>query len=670
MGVTILLAIPDVDDNAVADFSEAMTKCGVAVSRIEYRTTKPLVWQYLESHKDIGVIILAEFQGNEPGYTPKEIDRISVECPNSLIIPIISEKRGERYVSELAALGILNALFDQQASYEEIGKLISSGGRTKASARSYYGIDNQEVVVQVGERFDTRSAVTFLCKYDGTVESLSGRLDELGQHLSMREIVDVLSDLPPDVFEIASRIEAYAPICALLSDTREKEKGRPAAAGLEPKDNEKGKRSRKLFGAKSKKKGRKETGEKKELKLSPVQQLAMSAGRKTVEVGFVATNVGVGCTTLSVIFAAAIANTHKEQKVAVVEFDDADENFDALCMEITGHRNTSGLNSFSVGKVDCFYHVKYSDFIGKYRQNYDLAVYDFGCLSTENIKEYFVPLDMKFVVTSPRLWKNLELSEFYHEVGPLDPEHKFIYLVSTVEDSEAVGAARIVEPNTVAAIPFESNPFCPSDGTVKILNSIYDGKYKYSIKKLGKGPDAKTLGAKRGKSSRSLPVGLLVALATLALTVIGYSVFSGIKANQRYRQNVATLQKMMAEKDGRMAELEKSSAELQSHAEGLVRTVIILKHDLKPGEAISAANTETVEIEADVSQQYYLSPDNVGKVSACVDIPAGIPVYASQTAVPVQAPGSEESAASEERETEAVADEESAAAGAEGEPNG
>ena len=126
----------------------------------------------------------------------------------------------------------------------------------------------------------------------------------------------------------------------------------------------------------------------------------------------------------------------------------------------------------------------------------------------------------------------------------------------------------------------------------------------------------------------------------------------------------------MAEKDGRMAELEKSSAELQSHAEGLVRTVIILKHDLKPGEAISAANTETVEIEADVSQQYYLSPDNVGKVSACVDIPAGIPVYASQTAVPVQAPGSEESAASEERETETVADEESAAAGAEGEPNG
>ena len=197
--VAILMAIPDVDDNVVADFTGAMSKCGVEVSRVEYRSTKPLVRQYLESHKDTGVIILSEFQGNEPGYTPQEIDRISVECPDAIIIPIISEKRGERYVSELCALGIYNALFDQQASYDEIGKLIRTGGRSKGSARSYYGIDTQEVVVQQGEKFDTRSAVSYLCKYNRTVEDLSSRLDELSKRLDMREWCRELTAIPRSV---------------------------------------------------------------------------------------------------------------------------------------------------------------------------------------------------------------------------------------------------------------------------------------------------------------------------------------------------------------------------------------------------------------------------------------------------------------------------------------
>ena len=647
--VAILMAIPDVDDNVVADFTGAMSKCGVEVSRVEYRSTKPLVRQYLESHKDTGVIILSEFQGNEPGYTPQEIDRISVECSDAIIIPIISEKRGERYVSELCALGIYNALFDQQASYDEIGKLIRTGGRSKGSARSYYGIDTQEVVVQQGEKFDTRSAVSYLCKYNRTVEDLSSRLDELSKRLDMREIVDVLSDLPDDVFEMVSRIDSYSPICALLADARRNRRGSSSGAGSGAKaeDDESGKKERKLFGSKkAKKKERKEAGE-KELKLSPVQQLALSAGRKTVEVGFVATNIGVGCTTSAIIFAAAVAKTHKGQKVAVVEFDDADDNFNALCMEVTGHQNTSGLYNFAVGGVDCFFHVKYSDFVGKYRQDYDLAVYDFGCLSTELIKEYFVPLDMKFVVTSPRLWKNMELVEFYKEVGPFDPEHEFIYLVSTVENNEAVETAQVVEPNTVAAVPFESNPFCPSDGTAGLFKSIYDGKYKYSLKRLGKAPDVKTLGTKAGKSSRSLPVGLLVGLATLALAVIGYLVYSGIRTRQAYQQTVAAFQQAMADKDGRLTELENSSTEMKEHAESLTRTVVILERDLKPGESISQANSETKEIESEISQQYYLSPDHVGKVSACVDIPAGVPVYLSQTAVPVPVPGSEEAAGEE-----------------------
>ena len=275
--IKILMAVPEVNEDVVAEFSEAVEECGVKIEGIDTRSTKSLIRQYLTAHKDTNVIILSQFQGSDSSYSPAEIDDISMECQKALIIPIISEKKGGRYVSELAARGIYSALFEQDASFQEIAELIKKGGRNKAEARSYYAVDvRSDPAVIHEEIFDTRSAVTYLSKYDGTVEDLAVRLDGLEGRLSPQEFRSVLIDLPDEMFEMVSRLENYEKVCALMEDQRDKQKPKDKAAPEE--DGAK----KKLFGRLKKDK----SSDSKKVTITPADQIAMAGNaRKTYEAG-------------------------------------------------------------------------------------------------------------------------------------------------------------------------------------------------------------------------------------------------------------------------------------------------------------------------------------------------------------------------------------------------
>ena len=624
------MAVPEVNEDVVAEFSEAVEECGVKIAGIDTRSTKSLIRQYLTAHKDTNVIILSQFQGSDSSYSPAEIDDISMECQKALIIPIISEKKGGRYVSELAARGIYSALFEQDASFQEIAELIKKGGRNKAEARSDYAVDvRSDPAVIHEEIFDTRSAVTYLSKYDGTVEDLAVRLDGLEGRLSPQEFRSVLIDLPDEMFEMVSRLENYEKVCALMEDQRDKQKPKDKAAPEEYGA------KKKLFGRLKKDK----SSDSKKVTITPADQIAMAGNaRKTYEAGFVATNVGVGCTTSAILFATSVANTHKDIRVALVEFDDADENFDSLCMTVTGHQNTSGLNSFKVGNVDFCFHLKYSEFIRKYRNRYDLCVYDFGCIKTDLVKEYLLPLDYKFVVTSSVLWKSRELSAFFDEVKRLDEEHSLVYIVPSVVSNAAALSAEIVAPNTVLAVPFESNPLEPSSDTYETFKRIYDGKYTFNSKKLGKAINVSEPCAVKSISSKNIPKKLLLGIGAACLLAFGIVMWQSIRSKNTYLSVISQLQSNITEKDVRLKQLEESENTLARRVTDLKRTVVILTEDVKPGDKITTLNTEIKEVSSEVDEKYFLSKDKIDEVVACVGINAGVPVYESQTALPVTAP--------------------------------
>ena len=628
--IKILMAVPDVNEDVVYEFCAALAECGLGLGGIDTRSTKSLIRQFLTAHKDTDIIIISEYQGSESSYTPAEIDDISMECQKALIIPIISEKKGGRYVSELASRGIYSALFEQDASFHEIAELIKKGGRNKAEARNYYAVDvRSDSAVVRDEVFDTRSAVTYLSRYDGTVEDLAVRLESLEDRLSPQEFRSVFLDLPDEMFEMVSRIENYSKVCALMEDQRDNQK--PKGNAVPAEDGTK----KKLFGKLKKSK----PSDSKGGKITPADQIAMAGNaRKTYEAGFISTNVGVGCTTSAILFAASVANTHKDLRVALVEFDDADENFDALCMTVTGHRNTSGLNSFKVGNVDFCFHLKYSEFIRKYRNKYDLCVYDFGFLRTDVIKEYVLPLDYKFVCTSAVLWKNYELTSFVDEVKGLDEEHSFIYVVPSVVDNAAALSAKIVAPNTVLAIPFESNPLEPSSDTYEIFKRIYDGKYTFNSKKLGKVINVSEPCAVKSISSKSISKKLLLGLGAACVLAFAIITWQSIRTKNTYSSVISQLQINIGEKEERLKQLEESENTLARKVTDLKRTVVVLTKDVKPGEKISTLNSEVKEVSSEVDGKYFLSPDKIDEVVACVGIDAGVPVYESQTALPVTAP--------------------------------
>ena len=631
--IRILMAVPDVKEEVISEFREVIQKANVEVGKIEARSTKSLVQQYLASHSGIDVIILSQYQGSDASYSPSDIDDISMECQKALIIPIISEERGGKYVADLSARGIYSALFEEDASFQEISSLISKGGRTKAEARAYYGIIKHDSAAVQDDVFDTRSAITFLSKYDGTVDDLAMRLDSLEVRLSTQDFKSVLLDVPDDIFEMVSRIDDYSKVCALLEDQRRFKARTRAKTKLISRDaNTSGDQGKKkgLFGKRKEKKA--------DSAITPAEQISMVSTRQTYEAGFISTNVGVGCTTCAVLFAASVANTHKDLKVALVEFDDADENFDALCMTVTGHRNTSGLNIFKVGNVDLCFHLKYSEFINKYRLKYDLCVYDFGCLKTDLIREYFLPLDYKFVVTSPALWKNYELVDFVKEVRELDKDNSFIYMVPSVVENDAALPAETVAPNTVVAVPYESNPLKPSGDTCELLKRIYDRNYKYDVKKLGKALNVSDPCSKKSISSRNVPKGLIIGLSLAGMIALFTVTAFALRERRIHESVVSQMQAAIQEKDERLKTLEASEGELASQLTGLKRTVVVLKNDAKPGEKISTINTEVVEVRSEVGEELFLSPEKIDKVVACVGISAGVPIYDSETAYPVKAP--------------------------------
>ena len=58
-----------------------------------------------------------------------------------------------------------------------------------------------------------------------------------------------------------------------------------------------------------------------------------------------ATNIGVGCTTISILLANTLA--HEGKRAAIVELDDADGCFEQLCRQEREEEQVDGITKFA-----------------------------------------------------------------------------------------------------------------------------------------------------------------------------------------------------------------------------------------------------------------------------------------------------------------------------------
>ena len=66
-----------------------------------------------------------------------------------------------------------------------------------------------------------------------------------------------------------------------------------------------------------------------------------------------ATNIGVGCTTISILLANTLA--HEGKRAAIVELDDADGCFEQLCRQEREEEQVDGITKFAIGTLDYYY---------------------------------------------------------------------------------------------------------------------------------------------------------------------------------------------------------------------------------------------------------------------------------------------------------------------------
>ena len=107
----------------------------VCVSR--YR--KEGIRQYISEHPEFRILILQEaMQSNYP-YTAEELAELMDDYHLNIIISINKSHRANQYMKVLYTAGILNALYEEDATAENIFKRILYP-RTRRECRTYYQI--------------------------------------------------------------------------------------------------------------------------------------------------------------------------------------------------------------------------------------------------------------------------------------------------------------------------------------------------------------------------------------------------------------------------------------------------------------------------------------------------------------------------------------------------
>ena len=353
-------------------------------------------------------------------------------------------------------------------SFEKIAEWYCNG-RTKKEARAYYGVAGGDHVVQY-RNMDVNASIQYLLEYDGSYTDLIQRMSVLVNGIPASQVASIVCQLPDPICEMLKREPRFALICQMAEEQyaylykpsgqpEKEEAGEKADTGGE--EQPKNKAIRRFF-----KRKQEEPTERKPAK------------RQACEIGVMATNIGVGCTTISILLANTLA--HEGKRAAIVELDDADGCFEQLCRQEREEEQVDGITKFAIGTLDYYYHVPLQKFQLDYKPLYDFIVYDFGCLDQETIFHVYARMQNRFIVTSKAEWKQHELKELLKDIKGMPGEDECRVLISSHCGGSDLGDVKELMPeNTIlAAIPYESNPFYPGKACRQIFLKLLDGTYK------------------------------------------------------------------------------------------------------------------------------------------------------------------------------------------------
>ena len=110
------------------------------LEEVVFAYNKISVLKKCQSDPSIDAVLISEYLEMERPYTPLEIDTIDEVRDELIVVPLISdEHKGTDYVKQLHAAAVYCGVFEKDAEFDYVGKVLLHG-RGKKDARSYYNI--------------------------------------------------------------------------------------------------------------------------------------------------------------------------------------------------------------------------------------------------------------------------------------------------------------------------------------------------------------------------------------------------------------------------------------------------------------------------------------------------------------------------------------------------
>lgn len=206
--------------SVLADAAHEQGYEAICVSR--YR--KEGIRQYLNEHPEFRILVLQEaMQSNYP-YTAEELAELMDDYHLNIVISLNKSHRANTYMKVLYTAGILNALYEEDATAENILNCILYP-RTRRECRAYYHITNAADAMRTLDIIDKDQMGHYLSYLEDGVgkTEIINRFHFIADKLNQVEKLYLIDQFSSSLRQLLSEDEQYQKICQL----REKKKKWP-----------------------------------------------------------------------------------------------------------------------------------------------------------------------------------------------------------------------------------------------------------------------------------------------------------------------------------------------------------------------------------------------------------------------------------------------------------
>ena len=174
------------------------------------RYRKEGIKQFIHEHPEYNILVLQETMQDNYPYTSEELSELTDDAHINVVVSLGKSHRGTDYMRELYASGILNAIYEDDATIDTVFRLILYL-RTRKEARKYYDIINNSDAARALQVIDDEKMKRYIAYIEDSAreEEVIGKFRYLNSISKKYEMFYLVKQLPDYVKQILESEASY-----------------------------------------------------------------------------------------------------------------------------------------------------------------------------------------------------------------------------------------------------------------------------------------------------------------------------------------------------------------------------------------------------------------------------------------------------------------------------